>query len=327
MCTSIRFTDNSGNMYLGRNLDWSFGYGEQVRVMPLGFHIPYSFIDDATAAHAVIGMCIDYENYPMFFDCGNDAGLAVAGLNFPGYAEYAEGPVEGKTNIAAYEFPLWVAATFSTVDEVEVALHDVAIVAKSAGEGLGVSLLHWIIGDDRRSIVVEMMADGLHVYENPVEVLTNNPPFPQQMAMLANYRALNPRTPKNTFAPGVDLPELSRGMGGIGLPGDLSSMSRFVKVAFTRGNSKSADDEMSSVSQFFHILGSVDQQRGCCEVSEGKYEITIYTSCCNASRGIYYYTTYTNHQIAAVDMHREDLEGSRLICYPMLDKEEFRQQN
>ena len=61
-------------------------------------------------SHAVIGMCIDYKNYPMFFDCGNDAGLAVAGLNFPGYAEYAEDPVDGKTNIAAYEFPLWVAA-------------------------------------------------------------------------------------------------------------------------------------------------------------------------------------------------------------------------
>ena len=135
MCTSIRFTDNSGHMYLGRNLDWSFDYGQQVRVMPRGFHIPYSFIDDATAAHAVIGMCIDYKNYPMFFDCGNDAGLAVAGLNFPGYAEYAEGPVDGKNNIAAYEFPLWVAATFSTVDEVEAALHDTVIVAKSAGEG------------------------------------------------------------------------------------------------------------------------------------------------------------------------------------------------
>ena len=147
MCTSIRFTDNSGHMYLGRNLDWSFDYGQQVRVMPRGFHIPYSFIDDATAAHAVIGMCIDYRNYPMFFDCGNDAGLAVAGLNFPGYAEYAEDPVDGKTNIAAYEFPLWVAATFSTVDEVEAALRDTVIVAKSAGEGLGVSLLHWIIGD------------------------------------------------------------------------------------------------------------------------------------------------------------------------------------
>ena len=187
MCTSIRFTDNSGHMYLGRNLDWSFGYGQQVRVMPRGFHIPYSFMDDASAAHTVIGMCIDYKNYPMFFDCGNDAGLAVAGLNFPGYAEYAEDPVEGKTNIAAYEFPLWVASTFSTVDEVEAALHDVTIVGKSAGEGLGVSLLHWIIGDDQRSIVVEMMADGLHVYDDPVDTLANQPTFPWHMENLRTY--------------------------------------------------------------------------------------------------------------------------------------------
>ena len=102
MCTSIRFTDNSGHMYLGRNLDWSFDYGQQVRVMPRGFHIPYSFIDDATAAHAVIGMCIDYKNYPMFFDCGNDAGLAVAGLNFPGYAEYADDQIKTIVAIISY---------------------------------------------------------------------------------------------------------------------------------------------------------------------------------------------------------------------------------
>ena len=171
------------------------------------------------------------------------------------------------------------------------------------------------------------MADGLHVYENPVEVLTNNPPFPQQMAMLANYRALSPRTPKNTFAPGVDLPELSRGMGGIGLPGDLSSMSRFVKVAFTRGNSKSADNEMSSVSQFFHILGSVEQQRGCCELDDGKYEITLYTSCCNADTGVYYYTTYDNNQITAVSMHHEDLDGVALVHYPIIQKQNIFCQN
>ena len=158
-------------------------------------------------------------------------------------------------------------------------------------------------------------------------MLTNNPQFPQQMAILANYRALSPRTPKNTFAPGVDLPELSRGMGGIGLPGDLSSMSRFVKVAFTRGNSKSADDEMSSVSQFFHILGSVEQQRGCCELDDGKYEITLYTSCCNADTGVYYYTTYDNNQITAVSMHHEDLDGVALVHYPIIQKQNIFCQN
>ena len=92
-------------------------------------------------------------------------------------------------------------------------------------------------------------------------------------------------------------------------------------------NSVSGDSEEESVGQFFHILGSVEQQRGCCEVAEGKYEITIYTSCCNATKGIYYYTTYTNRQITAVDMHREDLDGRGLIHYPMLEKEQILRQN
>ena len=119
----------------------------------------------------------------------------------------------------------------------------------------------------------------------------------------------------------------SRGMGALGLPGDLSSTSRFARVAFTKLNSRSGDTEEESVSQFFHILGSVDQQRGCCEVTEGKYEITIYTSCCNTSKGIYYYTTYENPQITAVSMHAEDLEGTEVVSYPMLQKTEIRYQN
>ena len=82
-----------------------------------------------------------------------------------------------------------------------------------------------------------------------------------------------------------------------------------------------------SVSQFFHILGSVDQQRGCCEVADGKYEITLYTSCCNVTKGIYYYNTYENHQISAVDMHREDLDSEALICYPVIQGEKIHFQN
>lgn len=78
------------------------------------------------------------------------------------------------------------------------------------------------------------------------------------------------------------------------------------------------------MSQFFHILGSVEQQRGCCEVEPGKYEITIYTSCVNADKGIYYYTTYENHQIQAVDMHRENLDGDTLRRYPLINEEQIR---
>ena len=192
---------------------------------------------------------------------------------------------------------------------------------------LPVAQLHWIIADKNECIVVESMADGMHVYDNPVGVLTNNPPFPYQMAALNNYRGLSTKQPENTFAPGVELSAYSRGMGGLGLPGDLSSQSRFVRVAFTKQNSKSDASENASVSQFFHILGSVDQQRGLCEVTEGKYEITLYTSCCNCDKGIYYYTTYDNSQITAVDMNRENLDEKLLIRYPVITEGKICWQN
>ena len=175
--------------------------------------------------------------------------------------------------------------------------------------------------------MVESTADGLHIYDDPVGVLTNNPPFPQQLFALNNYRALSPRTPASTFAEGLDLTAYSRGLGGLGLPGDLSSQSRFVRAAFVRMNAKSGSGEAESVNQFFHILHSVEQQRGCCELDGGKYEITLYTSCCNADKGIYYYTTYGNHQITAVDMHRENLDGTKLTRYPLVQGEQIALQN
>ena len=138
---------------------------------------------------------------------------------------------------------------------------------------------------------------------------------------------LSPRQPENHFSEKLNLTAYSRGMGAMGLPGDLSSASRFAKVAFTKMNAKSGDSELESISQFFHILGSVDQQRGCCEVADGKYEITLYTSCCNASKGIYYYTTYENHQITAVDLYREELDGTKLFRYPLITGEQIRWQN
>ena len=106
-----------------------------------------------------------------------------------------------------------------------------------------------------------------------------------------------------------------------------NSSSRFVRVAFTKIHAISGESEKESVSQFFHILGSVDQQRGCCEVADGKYEITLYTSCCNVTKGIYYYNTYENHQISAVDMHVENLDSDKMICYPVIQGERINYQN
>ena len=178
--------------------------------------------------------------------------------------------------------------------------------------------------DHHECITLESTKDGLHVYDNPAGVLTNNPPFPMQLFALNNYMQLSPKATGNHFAPNLPLNAYSRGMGAMGLPGDLSSQSRFVRAAFVRANSRSGESEAESVSQFFHILGSVEQQRGCCELDNGKYEITLYTSCCNADKGIYYYTTYENSQITAVDMHKEDMDGTELVSYPLVEEQQIR---
>ena len=184
-----------------------------------------------------------------------------------------------------------------------------------------------MIADRNSSIVVESVKEGLKIYENPVGVLTNSPTFDMQLFQLNNYMSLSPKAPQNHFSPDLNLQRYSNGMGAIGMPGDWSSQSRFVKAVFTKMNSVCGDSENENVSQFFHILGSVEHQRGCVDMGDNLYEITIYSSCCNTDKGIYYYRTYENSQITAVDMHLENLDGTQVISYPLLKESEIEWQN
>ena len=233
------------------------------------------------------------------------------------------GEAQGADNIAEFELIPWILGQCASVGEAKELLSRLNIVNIQFSAELPLAQLHWIIADKEGAITVESVSDGLKIYDNPAGVLTNNPPFDEQMFNLNNYMHLSSKTPENHFSEKLPLKNYSRGMGALGLPGDLSSQSRFVRVAFVKMNSLSGSSEEESVSQFFHILGSVDQQRGCCNVGEEKYEITIYTSCCNADKGIYYYTTYDNHQISAVDMHRENLDGADLLRFKLVTGEQI----
>lgn len=324
MCTAATY--KTKDFYFGRTLDYEFSYGDEITVTPRNYAFDFRHTSACTSHYAIIGMAHIVGNYPLYYDAINEKGLGMAGLNFVGNAVYAK-PVSGKENIAQFEFIPYILGKCANINEAKSLLASINLTDTPFSEKLPTAQLHWIIADENGCVTVESMADGLHIYDNLVGVLTNNPPFETQMFMLNNYMSLSPKQPQNTFANGLALNSYSRGMGALGLPGDLSSASRFARVAFTKMNSISADSENESVSQFFHILGSVDQQRGCCEVSEGKYEITIYTSCCNTTKGIYYYTTYNNHQISAVDMHRENLDSTELMRYPLIEEQQINFQN
>ncbi len=272
MCTAATY--KTADFYFGRTLDYEFSYGDEVTVTPRNY--PFHFADqgELQTHYALIGMACVTEEYPLYYDAANEKGLGMAGLNFVGNAVYSDWK-EGRDNIAQYELIPWILGQCATVKEVRALLAKINITNRPFNEKFPLAQLHWIIADSAGTITVECVQEGLKIYDNPVGVLTNNPPFDEQMFALKNYMHLSAKSPVNTFAPGLELTPYSRGMGAIGLPGDLSSQSRFVRVAFTKMNSISGEGEQESVSQFFHILGSVDQQRGCCVLDDGRCEVTL----------------------------------------------------
>lgn len=324
MCTAATY--KTKDFYFGRTLDYEISYGDQIVITPRNYVFDLRNGGRLTSHYAMIGMACVMEEYPLYYDAVNEKGLGIAGLNFVGNAHYKK-PVDGKDNVTQFEMIPWILGKCATVKDARKLLEHMNLIDTTFLENLPVAQLHWMIADKEECITLESVEDGLKIYENPVGILTNNPPFPYQMFHLNNYMQLSVENRGNTFAKGLELNPYSRGMGAMGLPGDLSSQSRFVRAAFVKKNSLSGDSEEESVSQFFHILGSVDQQRGCCKLGEDKYEITLYTSCCNADKGIYYYTTYDNHQISGVDMHRENLDGDRLIQYVPIKGEQICMQN
>lgn len=324
MCTAVTY--KTKDFYFGRTLDYEFSYCDEVTITPRNYPFSFKYLGEINTHYAMIGMSYVANDYPLYYEAINEKGLGVAGLNFVGNAHYNEF-IEGKDNIAQFELIPLILSKCTSVKDAKNLLNNINIVNIPFSNDLPVAQLHWIIADKDECITVESVKEGLKIYDNPVGVLTNNPPFDKQMFQLNNYMHLSPKNPENNFSDKLNLDSYSRGMGALGLPGDLSSQSRFIRASFTKMNSFSGDSESESVSQFFHILGSVDQQRGCCELDNGEYEITIYTCCCNASKGIYYYTTYDNHQITAVDMNRENLDGNTLIRYPLIKGEQIKMQN
>ena len=323
MCTVATYKTKS--FYMGRTLDYERTFGESVCVTPRAFPLEFRHAGRLARHYAFIGTAHVANGFPLYYDAVNEKGLGMAGLNFVESCRYGT-PKNGAHNIAQFELIPWLLGRCADIAEARRELAALTVVGEDFSEELPAARLHWLIADKSGALVLECTEQGQLVRENPAGVLTNEPPFGTQLFMLRSYLALSSQQPECTFARGLSLSPYSRGMGAAGLPGDYSSGARFVRAAFVRGNSVSGDSEAESVGQFFHIMDAVSQPRGVCAVG-GEFEITQYTCCWNADSGVYYYTTYQNRRIAAVDMRRTDMDGSRLACFSQLTGEDILRQN
>ena len=311
MCTAICYRSNAS--YFGRNLDLHCGFGESVVVTPRKYEIKMRCEKPIKSHYAMIGMACVAEGFPLYYEATNEMGLSMAGLNFPENAAYY--PFEnGKDNVAPFELIPWILSQCSSIDEARELLEKINLVNIDFNEQLPLSPLHWMISDKKCSIVAEPLKDGLKIYDNPFEVLTNNPPFDFHRINVSNYMGLSAGRAISRFKKSIPVKNYSLGLGALGLPGDYSSASRFIRALFVKESSVSEHNEKSNVNQFFHALNSVAMPKGCVQAAEG-FEYTRYSSCCNADTGRYYYTTYDNLEINSVNMRELDLNQQHLYSY------------
>ena len=328
MCTALTLKTKDCYSLFGRNMDLSYSFNQAVTLLPRN----YEYRDRVTGnmkktKFAIIGMASVIDDYPAFADAMNEKGLGCAGLNFPGYCYLEKDKVEGKNNLAPYDFIIWVLSIFETVDEVLKEIGNIELVAVPINEKTPLPTLHWIIADKYgKSIVIEKTKEGLKVHENPIGVMTNSPTFDWHLTNLNEYMKTTPIQPEPIKWKDKKLEPLGVGLGTNGLPGGCSGVDRFVRIAYLKAMLSETEDLMTGISQFFHMLNNVAMPKGAV-ITNNLDDITLYTSCMCQQKGIYYYSTYNNNGISAIDMNKEDLDAKEIKRFEYLDKLHITYQN
>ncbi len=312
MCTSILMSGKGA--IFGRNMDLHYPLEKNVVITPRKYSFSFrkaGIIDDH---YAIIGMAMARDNYPLYFEAANEHGLAASGLHFPSNAYYSPSFSDEKNNISPFELIPWILLRCKSVTEAEKLLDATHICRVDFSSEMPLSPLHWHIADKDRSIVFEVTKKGQLIYENPINVLTNNPPFDFHLQNLALHLNLENENRENVFAE-KGIKPFSGGIGAVGLPGDFSSPSRFVKASFLL-----SCIEKNDLSSFFHILDSVAMVKGSIKVEE-RDDVTLYSSGIDLENLIYYYKTISNNRICAVRMNGTNLDGFELYSYEV-DREQ-----
>ncbi|MGL5480192.1 MAG: choloylglycine hydrolase [Clostridium sp.] len=329
MCTGLTLVTKDGDHLFGRNMDIEFTFGQAVGIIPRNFeYINMSTGVKEKTKNAIIGMLTIMDGHPMLADGFNEKGLAIAGLNFPGYNYNEPELIRGKVNIPAYDFMLWVLSNFDDLNSVKEKVNSVNLMDTQINEKAPAPTLHWMITDKTGdSIVVEHTKHGLKVFDNKVGVLTNSPTFDWHETNLRQYMGMYADQAGETTWGAQQLNPLGVGAGSVGLPGDFTPASRFVRVAFLRHFALENCKDEVDIGEFYHILNNVAMVKGAVRTPQYKNDVTAYSSCMNLEKGIYHYNTYNNNQINAIDMNKENLDAKEIKLFVYKDSLNINNQN
>lgn len=302
MCTSMAYTNS--DFYFCRNMDLDYHFGEKIVITPRNAKLNFKHEKTIEHHYAIIGIATVIDSFPLYAEAVNEKGLCVSAQNFPGNAHYEKSPLENALNLAPYEVIPYILSSFATVSEVEKGLAHLKIIDTPFKSGIPTTPLHFLIADAHTSIVLETTRNGTKIHKNPLGIMTNNPPFEEQLAIFENYSHLTPVTPsENAHSLGLDLQ---------GLPGDFSSSSRFIRLSILKKHLVPPTTNEETLSALFTLMSSVSIPKGLVKSKSATDHYTTYTCVINATKGIYYTKLPSSTEIKRTVMTEPDFNQTTI---------------
>ena len=323
-CTGISLVAKDGSKVVARTVEWAATPMQCGYVVSPRGHMHQSYTPTGEngikykGVYGYVGIYTEYE--PFVVEGMNEAGLSAGLFFFPQYGEYA--PYNSSNNdktLCDMQFVSWVLSQFSNIDQVKDALSKIDLVTLDHKIGA----VHWRITEPGgRMVVLEIVKGVPQFYENNLGVLTNAPGFQWHMTNLNNYVNLVPGSaPNNTIAPGITLQGLGHGSGMLGLPGDFTSPSRFVRATFFQTTSPVWDNGFDTVVQAFHILNNFDIPVGSqhlkADIPKGMPSATQFTAAADLKAMKLYYRTAWNSNIRCIDLMDIDFHKVKFQSHPL----------
>lgn len=308
MCTAMTLQSAQGEIYFGRTMDFSYPLDPELYTVPKGYEWN-NMLHTHTIRNQYGFMGIGQNISPLVFADGvNEMGFAAAVLYFPGYAHYDPIPsrFSSKISVAALELTGFLLGISASVEQAVSLLSTIRIVGVKDSVTGSVAPLHWLIADKSgKCKVIEKTADGLHVMDNPIGVLSNSPDFQWHMTNLRNYMDTTPcQNQEKEWGP-VALTPFGQGAGTIGLPGDYTPPARFVKTAFQKSHVLLPSGREETAITCFHIMEGVSIPKGIVMTDRKTADYTQYTSFINLSTREYYLKSYDNSQLVTAKLPAE----------------------
>ena len=327
-CTGVSLTAADGSRIVARTVEWAATPMQCGYVVAPRGHAHQSYTPTGEnglkykAVYGYVGIYTEYE--PFVVEGVNEAGLSAGLFFFPQYGEYA--PYNKDNNnktLCDMQFVSWVLSQFSSIDQLKAAISNIDLVTLNSKIGA----VHWRIAQpDGRMVVLEVVGGVPHFYENTLGVLTNAPGFPWHMTNLNNYINLVPGSaPDNTIMPGITLQPLGHGSGMLGLPGDFTAPSRFVRATFFQTTSPVWSTGFETVVQAFHILNNFDipigSQHPKADIPKDLPSATQFTAVTDQKAMKFYYRTAWNSNIRCIDLNSIDFHRVKYQSRPLDDQQ------